>query len=518
MEVTQFHRGCSHPGAYSKEFSSSACSLCRPDAYPMERAEPSSFNLAIGRIYTNVKNHFSYGEGDDKGRKRNIVGTFFNRLADIGENLFKLQASFFTKKNTPLSVTIVNDESLSTSKLFGDSSRESRKMELLANDKLYTCDTVEEKLSSIMGKGHDYFSETKETVGRCVHADRTEAYSLRVADDNVRPSGTRKNVPSNSHSDNRPLVCEINGTMESRYQMYVYEAETSNEPVTTKIDRTSNDDDRGISDDGRDFPHGEPSSVSRSDSDSPTSPKIVDSVLEISTSTHSPVPSYRELREAISLYYESKTTMISAKKQPAKQLRRKANVVAMGRGRGRAKSQLRRSGVNRTRHRGQRAKRLLAEYIRDNYDDTWRDARIAIRGEDSDLSLDDSDSWYDDVQDDEFYFVDSTKLGERTTIHFQEIMSNNEIERRLEATRRAPNEAHRNVPDTEDSEADNDDETIYDSCRSRLISESSVDSEDSCFIIFETESNACSTIVDSDETGYYEDRDDEGEKSKVYIS
>ena len=58
---------------------------------------------------------------------------------------------------------------------------------------------------------------------------------------------------------------------------------------------------------------------------------------------------------------------LSPKRSFSSRQRRKLNMVAKGRGRGRAKSQLRRSGVSQTRHRKERTKHDITVDIENDF-------------------------------------------------------------------------------------------------------------------------------------------------------
>ena len=159
-----------------------------------------------------------------------------------------------------------------------------------------------------------------------------------------------------------------------------------------------------------------------------------------------------------------------AKRYQTSKTRRKPNFVSRGRGRGRGKSQLRRNGVSQTTHRKERCNHDIGSDIQDDLD-SWvkfdpYTVPSAWVGENKDLK--------DTMEDEDpscslsFEFIDITP--ETTNKEKTENFSMQD----------------KYVPECplEEREANcTIDKTI---CRPRLISETSVDSEDS-FIVFDTE-------------------------------
>lgn len=154
---------------------------------------------------------------------------------------------------------------------------------------------------------------------------------------------------------------------------------------------------------------------------------------------------------------------------------RKANAaaIATGRGRGRAKGQLRRSGVSQTRHRKERTK-----LIQDD-SDSWQEVYLAQ----NECTIDDTDGY--DVPDGAQFMKKTTSpiilnLSDITPTKHKLKVHNKRKEAKCQTrVRYAPSNEINEDGCYEDSE-------MYrkDSSRSRLLSESTNDSEDS-FVVFE---------------------------------
>lgn len=185
--------------------------------------------------------------------------------------------------------------------------------------------------------------------------------------------------------------------------------------------------------------------------------------------------------------------------------RRKANTIAMGRGRGRDRCQLRRSGVSQTRHRKERTKRDLAMIIEVDYK-IYRNDTIQYCELQNDHSLND-ESNLDDM--DGYDVPDGALLVKRTnpaifsssdiTPMKQESQTSEEQETMKHSTKvryiidpsiKNNKDCNKKTSDTEESLS-----------RSRLLSVSSVDSEDS-FIVFEASDDELSRQQYSTEIHY----------------
>lgn len=143
---------------------------------------------------------------------------------------------------------------------------------------------------------------------------------------------------------------------------------------------------------------------------------------------------------------------------------RKANAIATGRGRGRAKGQLRRSGVSQTRHRKR------TKLIQDDYE-TWQQV-CSVQNE---CTVDDTDGY--DVP-------DAAQFIKETTSPI--ILNLSDITFTKHKLKTRNKEEAKYSTRVSSTKLNNDDSEMYkiDSCRSRLLSECTDDSEDS-FVIFE---------------------------------
>lgn len=187
--------------------------------------------------------------------------------------------------------------------------------------------------------------------------------------------------------------------------------------------------------------------------------------------------------------------------------RRKANTIAMGRGRGRDRCQLRRSGVSQTRHRKERTKRDLAMIIEVDYK-IYRNDKIQYCELQNDHSLNDESNNLDDM--DGYDVPDGALLVKRTSpVIFsssdiiptkQESQTSEEQETMKHSTKvhYIIDPSIKNNKDCNNKKTPDTEESLS---RSRLLSVSSVDSEDS-FIVFETSDDESSRQQYSTEIHY----------------
>ncbi|XP_043284929.1 uncharacterized protein PPP1R15 [Venturia canescens] len=196
----------------------------------------------------------------------------------------------------------------------------------------------------------------------------------------------------------------------------------------------------------------------------------------------------------------------------SKPSRRKTCTIARIRGKGRGKSQLRRNGVSQSRHRKERTKQNIYSNIQDDLN-AWEDEDERYAGSEDDessvseRSTDQVDSASFDPRD-----QPNSSLSRHCSTLFENLSFDvtSQARKQKQGLRNSPSNCPmrvRYVPESSmEVENHNSSYSIDNSCasrlgeyRPRLVSESSVDSEDSYCIVFENGSESEYTDYDDDE-------------------
>lgn len=210
---------------------------------------------------------------------------------------------------------------------------------------------------------------------------------------------------------------------------------------------------------------------------------------------------------------------VPTKKANLSKPRRKTCLVARGRGghKGRGKSQLRRSGVSQSRHRKERTKQNIYSNIQDDLED-WEDSERYDESGDEEMlrgkcRIDEQRSQCQESD----HAKHCSTLYENFT--FDEASKSRKRKQRIrDGSVKCPMRV-RYVPETSSMEVGTCDNSFIDEVdctsrisnfRPRLVSESSVDSEDSYCIVFESGSD--SEYTDYDYDAVSDDDLDEDEK------
>ncbi|XP_034935661.1 protein PFC0760c-like [Chelonus insularis] len=194
--------------------------------------------------------------------------------------------------------------------------------------------------------------------------------------------------------------------------------------------------------------------------------------------------------ELDNLVDEDKDEKVFSKKPRSLKMRKKSNIAARYRGKGRNRIQLRKSGVSQLKHRKERIKQNIYSNIQEDLN-VWEKEQNDSSEEQSSIissSTDDenqnNDDYVCDMKIEYPTLIESFRLGDSLSIN------DKEEEKSLE------NLTH---------SCDESDSTF--SSDSRRLSQCSVESDDSCFIVFEDES------ADEDDD---ESTDEEDSKSTDY--
>ncbi|XP_076163399.1 protein phosphatase 1 regulatory subunit 15 [Ptiloglossa arizonensis] len=200
-------------------------------------------------------------------------------------------------------------------------------------------------------------------------------------------------------------------------------------------------------------------------------------------------------------------SLMTMKQSLSSKQRRKLNTVAKSRGHGRAKSQLRRSGVSQTRHRKKRTKHDLEIDIK-NDSKNWQEFELYHTIESKESK--------DCFRLDEDMINGIERVNHLTTYTFADVKPKtckivdhkvSKFSTRMKCIPECMEEINSCHEDCIKYRCNFQRKTF----RPRLISENSIDSEDSCCIVFETESevNYKSDLEDTDESDIDQSSEDE---------
>lgn len=194
----------------------------------------------------------------------------------------------------------------------------------------------------------------------------------------------------------------------------------------------------------------------------------------------------RESQEEEEQQERCSTPIVPRKRVHSPKARRKLNVVSRGRGRGRGKSQLRRSGVSQTRHRKERTKHDITIDMQNDFDD-WKNVEFLNDCKSTSAEMTVGNDFTDE---------DVTDFAVNLTITDN---SNYQLEpERVNFTAKVKYRPACSFT-FGFSEVNQDGDSRDDPARSRQSSVTSVESEDSFCIIFESDSE-CEEIEEEDES------------------
>lgn len=433
------------------------------------------------RMY--VMNHIGENNTTLQGQRKSIFQTVWNRC--IG-NFSRRPAIFSSKMDNSLS-TLLNNEIITPEYIKKSYVQEEKSVGIN-----HMSNIIFETMQSMPPITVDSFNKSHlKTLSNCKHYfgnnfDKIEEHYEETTIEDVY------NLDSNITCKNKK------STMESHSVSNVHEIENlnniSNNSCSTEVDLqkcidtdkdgldkdplSSND----INEDTKSF-----LIVSHSDVPEPTKKAPISTRLSFMC---------RNAWNSLTTRFYCKTNSVKSEKsmkRPSylskRYRRRKANSIAMGRGRGRDRCQLRRSGVSQTRHRMERTKRDLAMIIEVDYK-IYQNDKIQYCELQNDHSSNDESNNLDDM--DGYDVPDGALLLKRTspvifsssdiTLTKQEPQMSKDQETMKHSTKvryvidsstKSNKDCNKKTSDTEESLS-----------RSRLLSVSSIDSEDS-FIVFE---------------------------------
>lgn len=463
-------------------------------------------------------------------KKENMFHSVFNILNILWEQFSKVPASFIANINYPLSVTVVNNDGIIPHDFFKDLSS---KRVRLSTDNVYI-QNVKESLNIVKNTNNDIFDE-KKSINKIFNKNANDNLKFNYEYIGSKNKYTKRSDKKESHIKENirydPTNCNylisvqnLNKSNEEEMFEYIY-FDKNIQKVCTKENCYNFEDicNKHIFNKEQFFNY-----INNSMND-----KII-SFLTSSTNTLSMQPIQqgivsdlftKVLQKAFNnvtdCFYrtESVESDLIIKRSFSPKQRKKLIAVAKGRGRGRAKSQLRRSGVSQTRHRKERIKHDIAIDIENDFK-TWQELKVSHKTKNK--KLEDCFSLDEDTIDTVQYIVKETVNP--VTYTFADIkpkIQKSKICRNINKS--IPNFSKKMESIFECTEqtnifhhdfVENRYNVQKNTFRPRLISESSIDSEDSYCIVFETGSEVTykSDLEDSEEN----DEDQISEDEKIY--
>ncbi|XP_076231760.1 protein phosphatase 1 regulatory subunit 15 [Calliopsis andreniformis] len=466
-------------------------------------------------------------------KKENMLHSVFNAWNVLCGQISKMSTSVLASINYPLSVTVVHNEGLISHELFENFTS---KREMLSTDNIFIHNSpIKESLNILEHIPREILDENKPYVNTIFNQNSKEnlLFSYNYID-HTHESITRFDKKESISTQN-----DKNETINSNYLLPI---EDSSEKSTKLFDHICSDDRHetrienvGNYEETSDKLTSNKDEIPNSIDDTINNTVIINeepllSKSDSNTLSMQPVQvttsnmltnMWQRVRDSVTNRFyktdsiESDVTIKRSSLSPKQ--RRKMNTVAKGRGRGRAKSQLRRSGVSQTRHRKERIKHELEADIQNDFRN-WQESEIYCTQGNKQLE--------------DYYSLDEDTVDGCTepVTHIMFTIADVEpnvqkLKARNHGDQRIPKFSSRkkHIPKCTERSS-----TYYDDCfenkynmqrsmfRPRLMSESSIDSEDSYCIVFETGSEAAykSDYDDSDESDTDQVSEDEEEDER----
>lgn len=425
-------------------------------------------------------NHIGENNTSLKGQRRSIFQTVWNRC--IG-NFSRRPAIFSSKMNNPLSATLLNDEIVIPEYI-----EKSYVQKEKSSDINHMNNIIFETMQSTVTTVDSFKKSHPKTLSNFKHYFGNDFNKIEEHYDKETTIKNVYNLDSNITCKNKKSIMESHSVLSNIHD--IENLNNINNSCPTEIDLQK------CIDSAKDILDKNP--VSNIDVNEDTKSFLIVSHSDIEPVRKAPISARLSVmcrnawNSLTTRFYCKMNSMKSEKsvKCPSYLLkrhrRRKANTIAMGRGRGRNRCQLRRSGVSQTRHRKERTKRDLAMIIEVDYkiyeNDKIQYCELHSSNDESN-NLDDMDGY--DVPDGAllvkrtspvmFSSSDITPMKqEPQTSEDQETMKHStKVRYVIDPSTKNNKDCNKKTSDTEEILS-----------RSRLLSASSVDSEDS-FIVFE---------------------------------
>ncbi|XP_017877209.1 uncharacterized protein LOC108623303 [Ceratina calcarata] len=457
-------------------------------------------------------------------KKESMFHGVFNALNVVWEQFTKVP-SFIARINHPLSVTIVNNDGHIPQDILTNLTT---KLEPLGNENMFI--HIKESLNIVESIHNNMFNEKQPCLSRNLNKGMKSGLNLSSeyinnyeaaegSDDKME--SIEKNIIKSDHIYLLPNENVLKTYEEESFELVCPELRVEENPSIESTEEYCN----SKSTCNELFPNSSADNktlqtVSTSDSNMQTIEQA--SVSNMITNMIQKV--FGGDRTCRTDSMESDT--ISKRSNGSPKQRRRLNAVAKGRGRGRGKSQLRRSGVSQTRHRKERTKHDIAADIETELR-CWQDFDIYDTMETTESE--DCFNFNENAADTLQYVV------EESVSSVAYIFSLDDVKPKIQKskTRKNCEQATKysgnmeSIPEcTERTNycdfdfIENKNNLCKNAFRSRLMSESSIDSEDSYCIVFETGSEVTydSDLEDSVESDTESSDDEETCKDRGCVS
>ncbi|XP_076663264.1 protein phosphatase 1 regulatory subunit 15 isoform X2 [Andrena cerasifolii] len=442
-------------------------------------------------------------------KKGNMFHSVFNVFNVFWERVSKVPATFMVGNNYPLSVTVVHNEGIMSHEFFENLTT---KRDILSTGNVYIQNhQTKESLNIINSIPHDIFDEKKPYESRI--CDTNAEDKLKFANNYI--DNGEKDMKSTNCNYTRQIeklnkeneesfeyVClDINTHEISMENIHDYES-TCNRSNSNE-DQSSNSIDNRIS--------SETILSKEPPSPTPDSDTITVEPVQQTTVSNMLTNMWHKVYDSVTDRFcktdamESNLGMKRSSLSPKQ--RRKVNAIAKSRGRGRARSQLRRSGVSQTRHRKERTKHDLEADIENDLR-SWEELELYHMIDSKELE--DCFSLDNDNTDE----VDAAETFSSVTYTFADVEPTVQKPKTRKIDHGIPKFSNFRTKDANLFRQfciDSRYRLRRNSFRPRLMSESSIDSEDSYCIVFETGSEATykSEFEDMDESEMDESSEDD---------
>ncbi|XP_076277794.1 protein phosphatase 1 regulatory subunit 15 [Lasioglossum baleicum] len=447
-------------------------------------------------------------------KRENMLYSMFNALNVMWNRVTKGPVSFMTGINYPLSVTVVHNEGIISHDFFKDLTI---KRDTLNTDNVYIRNTsMKESLNMIENIHHNILEEQKLYVGG-VFNEKTSIENLKfnynyIDINNKVGEWSDEKEPVIKESSNHSSPTEVSnkknieGSFEHAYidstenVTNTYNYKYTNDTSTCEKEQSSDCTENRAND--KVIINREPLlSTTNTDIESKQMVKET-SACNILTNMWQKV--YGNMTDRFYKTDSTETETVMKRSHSSPKQRRKYNTITKGRGRGRAKSQLRRSGVSQTRHRKERTKHDLAADIQNDLKN-WQEEDCCSLDVDVVDGLDTSGI---DNCPEAFTFADVEPTLQKPKSHKTCSQGMSKLSMRMRCIPECINNFNENFADSKYN-------SLRKSFRPRLASESSIDSEDSSCIVFETESEVTFRSDDeyTDESDTDETSDDDEDKN-----
>ncbi|XP_072761342.1 uncharacterized protein Ppp1r15 [Anoplolepis gracilipes] len=410
-----------------------------------------------------------------KGQRKSFFQTVWNQY--IGGNFLRRPVTFLSKMNNPLSVTLVNNEIVMPEFIEKPCMQDERSIDMMNHVSKVIFESMHSTVDSFIKNRSKFWTDFERYFGNEMEQQEIKQDNKDITIENLIYSMMDSNI-----------TCKDKSTMESHSVSNVREIEklnsiknnfcstevdlqkcTDTAKDTLDLNKNSASNDIDVNEETKSF-----LIVSHSDVQ-----ELVKPVKKVPISARLSVMCRNAWNSLTTRFYCRTNSMESEKSVKRRSYllkrhcRRRANIIAMGRGRSREKCQLRRSGVSQTRHRKERTRRDLAMIIEVDYE-VYRNDEMQYYGIQNDHSLNDESDNLNDM--DGYDVPDGALLVKRTKpiiFNSSDIMSMKRKPQTIDPFTKNNKDCNKKTSDTEESQS-----------QSRLLSVSSVDSEDS-FIVFE---------------------------------